>query len=304
MKKLLLTCLLFAFSLNQSSAQFYSQYFDVPDSLTYNPLRILVDSSSNNIWQIGPPQKVIFNSSSTLPNAIVTDTINTYPVNDSSSFIIKIPVWSPFGIFAVQWMQKLDMDAQHDGGYIEYSTDTGQTWENVFNNPYVYNFYGFDSANADTLMNGDFAFSGTDSVWKNVWLCFDFSWWSTFSNDTVLFRFTFKSDSIDNAKEGWIIDNMFAQTTFIHTVKEGESTEYLNVFPNPSTGIINIQMEKIQEFHIIEKMELIDITGKSVQMWENIPVKFWIDGKKYKPGVYFLKVKTNIRSEFRQIVIE
>ena len=39
-----------------------------------------------NIWQIGVPHKTFFNTAYTLPNAIVTDTMNVYPVNNSSAF--------------------------------------------------------------------------------------------------------------------------------------------------------------------------------------------------------------------------
>ena len=49
-----------------------------------------LDTSASNIWQIGKPQKIIFDSASTVPNAIVTDTINFYPINNISRFGIKI----------------------------------------------------------------------------------------------------------------------------------------------------------------------------------------------------------------------
>ncbi len=304
MKKLLLILILSGVFQSQSRAQYYMQFFDGSDTSMYNSFQVFLDNSSANIWQIGQPQKLIFDSAATSPNVIVTDTISNYPTNNTSSFTIKIPNWTTWGVFALQWMQQLDMDSVQDGGVIEYSTDTGNTWVNVFNNPYVYNFYGFDINNADTLPSGEFAFSGTDHSWRNIWLCFDFSWLSTFNNDTILFRFTLKSDSIDNGKEGWMIDNMIAQTTIIHTIKEKDLPEYLNIYPNPSNTIINIQLEKIQDYHIIEDMQLINAQGKIVQEWKNIPVKFWIDSKKYSPGLYFLKVRTNIKTETRRLIIE
>lgn len=305
MKKLYFTTVLLILIVRSSTAQFYTQYFDGADTNVYQSILIDIAPDSSNVWQIGTPQKIIFDSAATLPNAIVTDTINFYPTNDTSRFIAKILMsFPPWGIFALQWKQKLDMDTSFDGGIIEYSIDTGNTWINVFNNPYVYNFYGYDTLNADTLSGGEFAFSGTDTTWKDIWLCFDLSWLQQFQwNDTILFRFTLLSDSVNNNKEGWMIDNMLAHITIIHTVKEVEQDRYLNVYPNPASNIVHIQAEKIMNFHIIERMELVDPLGRVVDRWTNIPTKFWFDASKYPDGLYFLKVKTNIKFENIPLVI-
>ncbi len=305
MKKLYFISVFTILIVRFSSAQIYTQYFDGADTSLYNAILIDIDTVGSNVWQIGTPQKIIFDRASTLPNAIVTDTINFYPSNDTSRFIAKIWLnFSNWGIFALQWKQKLDLDTAFDGGIIEYSIDTGKTWVNVFNNPFVYSFYGFQTANQNTLAGGEYAFSGTDSTWRDIWLCFDLSWLQQFQwNDTVLFRFTFLSDSVNNNKEGWMIDNMLSHITLIHTIKETEQDKYLNVYPNPASNIVHIQAEKIMDFHIIELMELVDPLGRVVDMWTNIPTKFWFDASKYNDGLYFLKVKTNLKSENIPIVI-
>ncbi len=289
--------LLTIFFTTSLQAQFQYQYFDGADTVYSNSVNVEIDTNSTNIWQIGPPQKTIFNAAASQPNALVTDTANNYPSNNVSTFNIKIEDnlgWG--GIYALQWLQKLDMDADHDGGIIEFTTDHGLTWQNVFNNPLVYNFYGFLPANKDTLDNGEFAFSGQDTTWKNIWLCFDVSWISQFP-DTISLRFTFKSDSIDNAREGWIIDDFISHPTFVHTIQEVERKQYLTVYPNPSNGIVNIEAQKKSEFHLIEVMELINAQGKVVERWNNIPTKYWFDSKKYADGYYLLKIKTNFQSE-------
>lgn len=288
-----------------SIAQYYTQYFEGADTSLWEAILIDIDPDSSNIWQIGKPQKTIFDSAATFPNAIVTDTINFYPSNDTSRFVAKVYldgyIW---GIFALQWKQKLDMDMKFDGGIIEYSIDTGHTWVNVFNDPYVYNFYGFETANQDTLTGGEYAFSGTDTVWRDIWLCFDMSWLYELSgNDTILFRFTLLSDSIDNNKEGWLIDNMIAHITYIHTVKETDDDTYLKIYPNPASDIVHIEAEKIMDYHIIEQMDLLDPLGRTMQSWSNIPTKFWFDTHDYPGGLYFLKVKTNLHTETIPLVI-
>jgi hypothetical protein len=306
MKQIYLTAFLLLCFVRYTTAQYYSQYFDGADTIC-NPnmfpssICITIDSSSTNIWQVGIPQKLIFVSAATNPNVIVTDTISYYPPNNTSSFQFTIVPWSTWGILAIQWKQKLDMDSVFDRGIIEFSVDSGTTWQSAFNNPHVYNFYGFLPSNADTLPNGDVAFSGADSSWRDIWLCYDMSWLSF--NDSISVRFTFTSDSIHNYKEGWMIDNLLAHITIIHTVKEVEQEKYLHVFPNPSNKIIHVQAQKIMDFHIIETMELVDQLGQVVDRWVNIPTKFWFDTNKYNDGMYFLKIKTNLQSETFPIVI-
>ena len=61
-------------------------------------VQIEIDTSNaGNIWQIGQPDKAIFDSAFSAPNAIVTDTVNYYPINDSSSFILMFELLRPLG---------------------------------------------------------------------------------------------------------------------------------------------------------------------------------------------------------------
>lgn len=290
---------------NLTFSQFwFHQYFDGADTSASNSIIISLDTSSQNVWQVGKPQKTIFNSAATQPNVIVTDTVNYYPANNTSRFYFRFiePLFSP-GILALQWTQKLDMEKKQDGGIIEYSLDKGNSWQNVFNNPYVYNFYGFNSVNADTLYSGEYAFSGTDTSWANIWLCFDMSFLMNY--DTVDFRYTLKSDSVNNNKEGWMIDNMWVSITFIHTAKGGqEPQEYLKIYPNVTDGIVHIEAEKMNEYHIIESIELINSEGKVVQRFGKAPTKFFVDIGNNLPGTYFLKVTTNFKTETFPVVLQ
>jgi len=294
------------------NGQDHNQYFDGADTLC-NPLLsdaalcIDIDPDSTNIWQIGSPQKLIFDSAATFPNVIMTDTINYYPNNNTSSFKYTIIPWTTWGVLAIQWKQKLDMDYGFDGGIIEFSVDSENTWQNAFDNPYVYNFYGYDTNNVDSLQNGEMAFTGTDSEWKDIWLCYDMSWLNW--NDSIIVRHTFKSDSINNSKEGflkegWMIDNILTHITISHTVNEVEQEKYMTITPNLTNGRIEISTKKIDQFHLIEKIELVNLEGRVVQEWGMSPTKFFVDIGNHPNGIYFLNVKTNIQSETFKIVLE
>jgi hypothetical protein len=288
----------------------YSQYFEGADTAAYNSILIEMDTSNpTNIWQIGPPQKVIFDAAQSVPNVIVTDTINGYPISDTSRFITNISYdFFQTGIMAFRWMQKLDYDTTgYDGGLIEYTTDNGATWVNAFDNGYVYNFYGFDMANVDTVggPGGPLGLVGRDTNWREVWLCFDYSWLQQFPND-FKFRFTSMSDDIGGIQgyDGWMIDNMGAMDTWQHTLEENPKTTFFTVGPNPSTDKIYIESKKVDEYHIIEKMILRDANGKVVKHFEMAPTKFNFDISDVPEGVYYLKIQTNLHTETFTIVVQ
>lgn len=277
-----------------------SQYFDGDNTDPSDSIIIEVGPEPGNIWQVGPPQKILFENPYSSPNVLITDTLQTYPPNNKSSFSFSFSSdWAP--IVALQWAQQLDIDEDFDGGVIEFSTDTGQTWQNAFNNPYVYNFYGYLPENVDTLLNGDFAFNGRDSLWRDIWLCFDSGWFGQFE---MIFRYTFRSDSIDNDRDGWMIDNMSIHPTQFHTIREAPQEEYLIVQPNPTGGRLDISTKKMDGFHIIEYLALMDLNGNVLQEFENIPTKFWLDIRDYPDGVYLLNVRTNIESSTTKVILQ
>ena len=302
-KIILLLVLLTVFNFREMTGQYLYQYFDGADTGVTAIEYYLDTNNQANTWQVGPPQKPLFDSAVTYPNAIITDTLSYVPGNDTSSFIIKVPyIWVPAGILALQWMQKIDLDSIGDGAMVEFSTDHGQTWENAFFNPYVYSFYGFSWSNVDTLSDGEIALTGLDTNWRNIWLCFDLSWMS--STDTALFRYTLVTDSVDAQNEGWMIDNIMASPTFIHTVSESQAEKYMEVSPNPTTGRIDIATSKVNQYHLIEKMELIDSESRVVQVWQRIPTKFFIDIGHHPAGMYYLKIQTNLRTETFKVILE
>ena len=302
MKTHLLTLLTLCLTL-PSFAQDLIQYFEAGNYYG-TPIQIDIDADTNNVWQIGSPQKTRFDSAATLPNAIVTDTINPYPVNNESMFQFNLVLgpWS-YGIYAIQWKQKLDMDHGKDWAIVEFKTDRDSTWQNAFDNPYVYNFYGFDTLNVDTMPNGDMAFTGTDPSWSDIWFCFTNSY-IEYGGGSLSTRYRFVSDSVDNGKDGWMIDNIIARETIRHTVAEVEQTEYLKVYPTTTNGRVHIEAKKLKEYHIIEKLEVYTMGGERVQYFENVPTKFFIDLDDQAAGTYIIKIQTNKKSETHKVLLQ
>lgn len=285
--------------------QFY-QYFDGANTNPMNSLIVTIPTTSKNIWHVGPPQKTLFNAASTLPNVIVTDTLYKYPVNNTSAFNFRyIHPFFPASFtppLAVRWKQKLDMESKKDGGIVEFSTNSGVTWQNAHNNPNTYQFYGFLPGSKDTINGNEYCFSGTDNVWRDIWLCINGS--TAYQNDTIMFRFTFKSDSVNSDQEGWMIDNFMIQPTFIHPVKETSNVGDIVVYPNKSSGIVNVEMSKKSNSDVINNIELFNIEGKRLETYGQNYTKVVLDISKYPPGIYFLKVTIGKKTTSHKIIYE
>ncbi len=296
MKKItILTFIVFIIVAGNSSAQSYYQYFDGKDTSKYNSILIRLDTAKQNVWQIGRPHKHYFDSAFSRPKVLVTDTSLPYPIKNTSRFSFKIPELSfSRSMLVLQWIQKIDMDSARDGGYLEYSCDKGKTWTNGFSSKYVYNFYGFNAANKMILANGDTAFSGTDSTWRDVWFCLNLN--ALPPVDTLQFRFTFLSDSINHNREGWMIDNMNAHINTLHPVNEVKNDPYFTVYPRLTTGTIYIKL-KPENNSKIQEAQLYDESGRLVASYKIGPGDSYINIGDHATGWYNLRINTNTISK-------
>lgn len=212
---------------------------------------LLIDSLPGNIWEVGVPQKAVFNSAFSLPNAIVTHTANTYPAGNHSRFILKIGEFNyegyyPWDIF-MEITHQYHTDTLLDGGYITVSYDNGQTWMNIIRDT-VYeevtpsweneNLYNEN----DTLYNGEFGFSGNSGGWITTWYSWhiipvDHTW---YPGDTMMIGFNFISDSLDTGRDGWMIDNIVLYAEDLGgSIGEKAQADW-ELFPNPAFDRISI----------------------------------------------------------------
>ena len=86
------------------------------------------------IWQIGIPNKALFDSAYSPPDAIVTELDSMLPPNTKASFIITLPgyVGNFDGGGLLTFTHKFSFDSAHGGGYVEFSVDTGRHWHGIF----------------------------------------------------------------------------------------------------------------------------------------------------------------------------
>ena len=217
---------------------------------------IVILPTSNNLWQIGVPQKTFFNSPHRGTKVIVTDTINDYPVNDTSSFIyiIRNP-YTQTCRTCMEFWHKYDMDSLSDKGIIDASYDGGNSWivlNDSFNIPPESSNFAW---NPDYhLTNGNFTnhkliSSGKSDGWIKSSFCWQ--WFIAVRTDTIIarpdslmIRFTFISDSVQKNKEGWMIDDIVTSSAGgeeCSGIAENSNKNFISVYPNPFSLQTNLQ---------------------------------------------------------------
>lgn len=311
MKNTLLLSFLLFISLNlQAQFNYYLDTIGFEETYPY----LEIDTSAQNIWEIGQPQKIYFDSAHSSVTAIVTDTLNNYPVNNHSFFDVKIGYFNYGSFYGYDVFlginHKYDTDSLLDGCFITVSHDYGQTWTNVINDTASYSYGGYwcvtprdvPTVNmynnySDSLFNGEWGFSGKSDGW--VWS--DFGWHECpvksnppgIAPDTMIVRFNFISDSIDTNKEGWMIDDivLFAIPLGgdVELTEQLEQLEQLKIYPNPSSDLITVETE--QAYQTME-LYLYSLEGVLLKKSSFKGTRFFeMDVSDLPRGTYLLKGK-------------
>lgn len=189
----------------------------------------------HNLWQVGKPHKVNFDSAYiySQPNVIVTDTLNPYSANDTSVFFLKIPLLSDgWPLSQVDFMYRTDIDSG-EMIKVELSSDTLLQWKDAITDTLP---YGLSRNLYDTV------FRRFTPDWE--WFPLHRSWPPhPYSNDTVIMKFTFISDSVGPGKDGWMIDYIHL-SYYWESVPLFQNPTLITLFPNPSHGNIYLHTDK------------------------------------------------------------
>ena len=281
MKTIVFTCL-FTLVLVKANCQFGYGTINFDDAI--NLYRIRIDSTvPNNIWQIGAPNKHTFKSAYSLPNAIVTDTLNSYPINNNSVFYLKTPgdFSSKLHTANLSFWYMLDSDTLIDYGKIEMSVGSSQTWINICKN------YGGDIYDSlgnllkQTGPDDTIGFTGISHGW------YHFTYFRFFPDneviDSIRYRFTFHSSSSFASRDGWMIDDILFED-YWESVPVRNST--FSICPNPAKDKITVKSNiPIIEYEILNSMGQLLIRTKTNDLTEKISVA------NLNPGLYFCKLQ-------------
>jgi hypothetical protein len=282
MKKFILI-IFFSLLLLKSFSQWGHGFINFDD--TAGLFRISIDTSiTNNIWQIGSPHKSFFSSSHSLPNAIVTDTLHPYPINNNSVFYYRTSGdYNTDSHDAVlDFWYKMDCDTLNDFGKVEISLDTGITWQNLTIGWWSW-WTVYDSLHnvIQTSNNNDtIVFSGRTNGW------YEFNCDVSLVQgilDSIIYRFTFHSSDFSVSREGWMIDDIQFNTWW-------ESIPNLRMsyqaYPNPVSDQFIINSEKL-----IVDYEILNSMGCPVKKSENYKLPLNINVSGLPSGLYFYRIK-------------
>lgn len=276
---------------------------------------IEIDTTNpNNIWQIGQSNKDCFNSTISGKNSIVTDTTSFYPNNSNSSFTVKIPSkYLDVAETVISFWHKFDTEAEKDSGYIEYSFDGGLNWNclvDTFLEDTRFGYWSHWDSSKTHGLNGDLKITGDSKGWINSeykWVWFipckiiesdeysDSNLKSTNESpfpDSLYVRFVFISDSINENKCGWIIDNIEVYEIFVGDVLIIDLDQSVSVYPNPTDNILKVKLPenlKLEEFIILnsfgQKLKIGKVTDSLIEIdVSNLPngqyfIQFYDEGK-------------------------
>jgi hypothetical protein len=271
---------------------------------------LFIDPSPDNLWQIGIPQKSYFNQAYTVPNAIVTDTINWYPVRNKSFFDVYFNYtnthWGYSRSLFLDFQHKFDTDTLKDGGYISVSWDMGLTWTNIIDDS-LSNLLWYVSpaspgmgygninvyVNSDTLFNGEHGYSGKSNGWVKTSL----AWYNLavkgrldFPPDTMILRFNFISDNDNHDKEGWMIDEirliLIDLGSGFQDFIDGQNKAFIS--PNPIKSAATITLDK--NYDRVD-FELMDFSGRTIQEGSCKQCSsFTLQRGHINPGMYLLNI--------------
>lgn len=278
MKKLLLSAsfvLLFTASYGQT---IWGIDFDCQTNLD----RIYLDSVSNPtcIWQIGEPAKTVFNTTHSVPHVLVTDKLNPVPANDTSVFYLKHATSHlTFHHLTLSFWYQMDGDST-DRGIIEVSPDSAHNvWINLLTEDNAYNF---------NWMTTKPTLTGSTVGWQQ----FDLTLMNSYSTmgiyplaDTVLFRFSYITDSSSTQYDGWMIDDFLIEDDVIEGINKIRSDNLISVYPNPAMDHVIIQRNKSCDKQTIQ---ILNYTGQMLYDNQNFSGEI-IDTRQLDNGVYFLK---------------
>lgn len=265
--------------------------FDSPDSQNNH---IIIDTVSNpdNIWQIGVPSKTVFDSAYSLTHAIVTDTLNAYPVNDTSSFILKHIRPGELGgneSLQLNFWFKFNSDSLTDFGMVEASIDNGITWINLLTEDTTYYLQWLEPKPILT---------GNSNSWQHFALELSMLTYELGYSDTLLYKFTFISDNIQTNKDGWMIDD-FQLNDWWEGIDEYENSDKINIYPNPSNGNVTIESSIINLRDL--RLEIYNEIGILVLNNELNSNNLRLD---LPNGMYFIKLIDDKKIYLKKLMIE
>ncbi len=259
-----------------------------------NPESIFtIENTPNNVWEIGQPQKTNFTTGFNSLRAIVTDTLDTYPVNNTSAFAISYTTYEPsnsihWANFHLKFDYNVDSDTLTDYGTIEFSPDNGTTWINLLNvnDPTYGSYLDWDLSGPNGTIPPTLSGSSNGWIYRSINLGNLGSYLAIPAGTTIQWRFTFTSDGNQTNRDGLMYDNIYIAITPPLGLEE-TNVETFQISPNPvySTLETNFLGSQQNVGYVIYSSE-----GKVIKQFKEQNPKTTLDMETLNTGIYYLSV--------------
>ncbi len=259
-----------------------------------------------NNWELGTPTKACLNSTHSGTNAWATKLGLNYPNRDTSALFSPVFNIDATKCYKLSFWHKYDTEQFQDGGDVEYSVDSGNTWSllGFGGEPNWYNSLFITGLGGNPPRSG---FSGTNCTWTQAVHQYE-PWWTT---TTVIFRFRFGSDFSFN-KEGWVIDDVcFEELSTPCTVGVPEANEPAGLelgqnYPNPANASTNVDISLPASgnvtFEISDLMGQVIMTPLDGNMGSGRHT-LNMNTQSLAPGIYFYTLTFNKQKLVKKMVI-
>jgi extracellular elastinolytic metalloproteinase len=234
---------------------------------------------------------------------------------------------------ALSFYHAFNTETLADGGFVEYSTDEGETWNQFSSDDFILNAYSGPLSYNTIAIPGLEAFYGKSDGFIRSFIDLSF-----LKGEEVIFSFRYGTDDntiVSGENPGWFIDdvelvdlkkyerniciesaegdNRCLDSEILIDSRLPDATETLKftrngllVGPNPTTDQLNLYLDNEKEETV--KLSLISLDGKAVYT-----KAFVVPGGKQRisvstaglqSGLYWLQYKSNNSSRSVQIVVE
>ncbi|MBC8754255.1 M4 family metallopeptidase [Kordia sp. YSTF-M3] len=192
-----------------------------------------------------------------------------------------------------------DIEENWDYLYVEYTTDSGNTW-NTLGTAADANWYNSDRTAASSGNTDCFACIGSQWTGTNTTMQeYSYNLSALNNESSVIFRFVLVTDQNVN-NEGVIIDNLAINTSL--SVGEFDTINAFSVYPNPSNGNFSIQANKsLGDVSV----HIFDINGRNLYSKDvNLTGTVNFDLDNLRSGLYILRVTGEDFVQSTKIIIE
>ena len=247
------------------------------------------------LWEYGAPNKATIPGAFSGNKAWITDTLNPYPILRKGKLYTPSFVVEKGKCYRFSFRHNYNTELHFDGGNVEVRKNNSSNWSLLGNaGRSAGNWYNTGAVQA--LKQSRAGWSGNSGGWVHSFIDFTAS-----EDDTLAFRFNFASNGSING-DGWAIDDF----CFTHLVSCDSSTSLeetmlrgLEVYPNPTHGMVTVQLTTQQQNAMIK---VHDARGKLVKQLVASQSREKLDLSGLPAGVYMLRVVANGKVATRKIV--